>query len=129
MRIMPDEPPRHDTPVRRGRPAPSGMPAGIAYLVVVCSPLLIFFAFGMMAVFGSHSRDCDMSNCWATADNAGAGAIVFGIPLAVIEIAFGCGTLALLRLWTAYRRLPIIVQGLIPSVPMFCIAIGILTAI
>ena len=52
--------------------------------------------------------------------------LFFALPIAILQIALGCGVLALLRLWKAYRTLPVLVQGLIPCTPMIVLAIAIL---
>lgn len=104
----------------------------VAYLVVIFSPLLLFFALGLLAIFGSHhvpkgqchgiGWGCQMT----TSEDAELAAVVFGLPNAVVQILVGCGVLALLRPWKAYRGLPVFAQGLIPSTPMFVLAIVVL---
>lgn len=120
---MSDEPRRHDSP---GGPDPVRMPTAVAYLVVVFSPLLLFFAFGLLA-FLDHRPSCGEIGCnMSGPEEAIVSAIIIGIPAALIQIALGCGVLALLRLWKAYRKLPIAVQGLIPSTPIILLAFRVL---
>lgn len=123
-----DSTPRHHEPP--GGSDPHRSRTVVAYLVVVFSPLILFFAFGMIPVFHGYSvpkENCGTVGCHLSAwDEALIYAVVVGIPAAAVQIALGCGVLALLRLWKRYRRLPIAVQGLIPSAPIILLALRVL---